>query len=376
MLLSEVIQACRDRHPAFERTRVPNVTIARYLTAYQRELVSKALLKNRTFLAQEASIVFAISALNAVGTAGAGTTGGLPASVDADGIVSAVEAPVGSLVELAMDDATTAYAEKPVTSATSLTLTYAGAAWTVNEHATRTVVIVSGRGAGQRRTIASNTSTALTNSQAWTTTPDTTSVFVILVVDAESTQEMGVVAASPFTTERIGYLVKQTSAGVPYIDLSTPLTATLDSGITLPPHHFIIGGQVRFADDERCPLTLIDYAAKHQAREDYAAYVMGGQLFLVGNDADWENVLSIELRYVPIPPAFAAMTDVCLLPDTAFMVLVAGAAHIAALRVNGLPDVPKIDVGALLQEKGNAETQWLREVSVQRRARVSVIKEY
>lgn len=54
---------------------------------------------------------------------------------------------------------------------TSTTLGDTSKAWTTNQWATRTVRIVSGTGAGQTRTISSNTGTVLTVSVAWGTTP-------------------------------------------------------------------------------------------------------------------------------------------------------------------------------------------------------------
>jgi hypothetical protein len=52
--------------------------------------------------------------------------------------------------------------------------------WTVNRWAGFQVRILSGAGAGQVRTIASNTATALTVDPAWTTTPTSTSAYAIL----------------------------------------------------------------------------------------------------------------------------------------------------------------------------------------------------
>lgn len=65
------------------------------------------------------------------------------------------------------------------TSATSTTLTCSSKTWTVNGLANMSVIINSGTGAGQTRTIASNTANTLTVSTAWTTVPDATSVFVV-----------------------------------------------------------------------------------------------------------------------------------------------------------------------------------------------------
>ena len=64
-------------------------------------------------------------------------------------------------------------------SNTTTTLNDTAKSWTVNQWANAQVRITSGLGAGQVRTIASNTATALTVSVAWTTTPDTTSVYCI-----------------------------------------------------------------------------------------------------------------------------------------------------------------------------------------------------
>lgn len=65
------------------------------------------------------------------------------------------------------------------TSAGASTLTDSTQSWTINAYAGLTVRINSGTGAGQERTISSNTSTQLTVSSSWTTTPDTTSEYSI-----------------------------------------------------------------------------------------------------------------------------------------------------------------------------------------------------
>lgn len=61
------------------------------------------------------------------------------------------------------------------------TIGAAAKSWTVDQWANSRVRIVSGAGAGQARTIASNTATTLTVTVAWGTTPDGSSVFVIEV---------------------------------------------------------------------------------------------------------------------------------------------------------------------------------------------------
>lgn len=59
------------------------------------------------------------------------------------------------------------------------TLTDSDKSWTTNEWASYEVSIYDGTGAGQYRTIQSNTATALTVSAAWTTEPDETSKYLI-----------------------------------------------------------------------------------------------------------------------------------------------------------------------------------------------------
>ena len=64
-------------------------------------------------------------------------------------------------------------------SATTTTLTDGIKAWPVNGWANAQVRIKAGTGAGQVRSIASNTATVLTIGTTWTVTPDATSIYVI-----------------------------------------------------------------------------------------------------------------------------------------------------------------------------------------------------
>jgi hypothetical protein len=71
------------------------------------------------------------------------------------------------------------FATGTATAGASTTLTQGTKNWATNQWANYQVRIVSGTGAGQIRTIASNTATVLTVSAAWTITPDTSSVYSI-----------------------------------------------------------------------------------------------------------------------------------------------------------------------------------------------------
>lgn len=66
------------------------------------------------------------------------------------------------------------------TDGSSLTLTCAGKSWGVNEFADKTVIIVSGTGAGYTRRIISNTAEVLTIGTIWDVTPNPTSIFYIV----------------------------------------------------------------------------------------------------------------------------------------------------------------------------------------------------
>ena len=71
------------------------------------------------------------------------------------------------------------FATGTATAGGASTLTNSAKNWTTNQWANYQVRIVSGTGAGQVRSIASNTATVLTVSAAWTTNPDATSVYSI-----------------------------------------------------------------------------------------------------------------------------------------------------------------------------------------------------
>jgi hypothetical protein len=64
-------------------------------------------------------------------------------------------------------------------SNTSTTLNDTTQSWTTDEWSGKCVIITGGTGSGQFRSISSNTSTALTISDAWVTTPDATSEYII-----------------------------------------------------------------------------------------------------------------------------------------------------------------------------------------------------
>lgn len=71
------------------------------------------------------------------------------------------------------------FASSTATAGASTTLTNSGKTWGVNMWANYQVRITDGTGKGQIRSVTSNTSSALTVSAAWVTTPDATSVYAL-----------------------------------------------------------------------------------------------------------------------------------------------------------------------------------------------------
>lgn len=96
----------------------------------------------------------------------------LPTTWATDGkLIATPDMPSGSLG--------TGFVNSTATSGGATTLTDSTKTWPLNGWTNYQVRIISGAGAGQFRTIASNTATALTVSSAWTVNPDATSVYRI-----------------------------------------------------------------------------------------------------------------------------------------------------------------------------------------------------
>lgn len=93
----------------------------------------------------------------------------------ASGITTAVQSRLVSTPAYGNSTTTVATA----TAGASTTLTNSAKTWTTNQWANYQVRLIAGTGAGQVRTVASNTGTVLTVSSAWTTNPDSTSTYVI-----------------------------------------------------------------------------------------------------------------------------------------------------------------------------------------------------
>jgi hypothetical protein len=96
---------------------------------------------------------------------------GLPASIATDGKLISTPSWFNTDYK--------AFATGTATAGGASTLTNSGKGWATNQWTNYQIRIVSGTGAGQIRTIASNTGIVITVGTAWTTQPDATSVYSI-----------------------------------------------------------------------------------------------------------------------------------------------------------------------------------------------------
>lgn len=382
MQLQDVITAARDRHSAFHKTRVPNAVAARYLSDYQNELIALAVERDKQFLAQKAAVVLDFTGSTTPGSVGAGVGDGLPGQVATDGTFSAVEETAGSLIEALVSQAEGAailVTERAASSATSVDLTCNTVARTTDQDIGRILVITGGKGKDQRREILTNTATKWTIStgadgRQWDETPDATSVFQVVSPLFTSSEGLGVVTDLPAVTTKTGYLVKISSTGVPFIDWTKPLVADIEDGLPLPSALAVIGGTVRFSDGDTSDLTITTQGRRYQPACTPAVYTVGETLFLCGHKADWDDVVSLEIDYVPIAPVFTQLTDFFLLPDKARPALVAKLASFMAVRVAGMPDV-EIDPAPHMAEGEKMEQRFLAMIRLTRRARRIVIRQ-
>lgn len=358
--LGAIITAVRDRHPAFHPTRVPNAVLARFFTDQQRILISKLAEVNRSHVAQQCSIsLAAVAPENALGAVGAGSPGGLPAEED-NGVVTAVDAEAGAALELDFANGQVLVSDFVGTGFAATYIDDALAAWTVNAYAGKFLWVVAGNHFDTKREIISNTATRLvysTGSDGLDVTLDSTDVVRVVSPIEQVTAGMGIVTTMMPQARRYGYLVKLDAQGLPYIDVSTPIVAKFDQGIELPPHESILGGTVRFLNDPVSvdQFRMLPYSQRTRIGYGYWGWEENGQLFLSGRKEDWAQVDYIDLRYVPVSPEFAALTDYFLLRDEARSALVAHGALFAAERCNGMVDTPAIDLTPLAARAQDAE---------------------
>lgn len=165
--------------------------------------------------------------------------------------------------------------------------------------------------------------------------------------------------------------VVQTNVTIPL-----PL-ATFTDGYALAEHYLVLGGDVyRESTDEasRVELHLVPWDHRHDTHLWPVASVENGVLRLLGIETDWTPYEQINLRIVPIPTDFTAVSDSIGLPDVAREAFAAALAAYLAQRVpTKHPNAPSLRL--FKEEALAAELEFLSGVQQRRTAWVGETKE-
>lgn len=372
LTVGQVIDRVRDEYPDATEQVLIEPSLARHLSAYQRELQQQAVLLRPDHKAQQASIIFDPAGENEPTRVGRGSTGGLPVVAGTDGNYLVVRGQSGNLIEYDLDSAARIVEPRPVYAASPNWLNTEGVLWVEEALVDRLVRIVSGKGANTTpRLISYNNNNEIVVSQDWEIEPDETSMFEVLEAPPEVTAAFGVATSTDPTKERVGYLVREDASGLPYIDHTRPLRATFSTGIPLPPHLKVLGGTVRYAPQggqatRSIPLALAAYNGRAQDMGLPTAYVLNTELYLAEHGRHWQQATSIDLRYTPIPPAVFFNDDAFLLDD-AEAPLVARAVLWTHRRAKAL-GITSADVEDARAEFSDKETKYLASLSLSRPA--------
>ena len=160
--------------------------------------------------------------------------------------------------------------------------------------------------------------------------------------------------------------------------ISAPITAGEDTPQTIPAFHHVRGGTVHFDDEgmDTKGLELVTWERRFRTPFNYAAYTVGPSLYLTGLDEDWDDVVSVDVKYTPIPPALpetaTALTASMTLTDQARGVCQWMLAEHMAVRAAAHPDTPepsRPDVGYFATKAAQARADFRLAVAQQRRNR-------
>jgi hypothetical protein len=389
--LQDIITAARNRHQAFHKRRIPDTVVASHLSDAQRVLITRGADLDSNRVAVQCNIALATTPGNTPAAVGAGSGGGVPAQLITPLPLAGSPAfepgqDTGPSVEIDTDTAPVLVSDSVVSAATPTTLTGpATAVWPVNGLNNAIVVIVAGTGYGQRRTVIGNTVNALTIStgadgEQWQTTPDVTSVFRVVRTKIAVDEQTSFVTELPPTQQRYGYLVKLDAFGRPYLDVANPVAVTIDAGIPLPAYERILGGSCRFKAGTplsplTAPLAIRPYRGRYLWGPTYTCWLENEQLFLAGTMQDWVDLVSIDLRLVPVPGDFVAMTDYLLLPDLARPAMIAEAAWLMAMRCQGMEGCPPVPLQMFTDERERGNDHFLQAIGATPRAQATYVRE-
>ena len=378
---TDIITSARDRHPSFDVRNIPNGVALRWLSEYQRTLVQKGHTLDRYWLAQPLGIFVTTDSATVPGVAGAGV-GSLPVGIASDGSLTVDEAPAGALATIDFASVTPDFAPRVPSVIGVDSLTFTGAGWTVNQWAAFVyyAYITDGPGVGGARKVTANTADTLSFlvGEVWSNgAPTAASRVAIIKVSPDVDASAGVFNNIPTTTTRRGFMVKLDASGNPYVDSSTPLLLSVEHGVPLPPSLFISDiGVVRFTKPKYDPDTfrLVPPGQRQSAHFIYSGYVMNQTLYLMGTKQEWAEVQGIDLRYVPIPPVLATLTDLLLLPDHASTACVEQMAAFFGRRLVGAT-VDQLTLSTLAGAASDAEQVFLETIGRKGRARTVVVRD-
>jgi hypothetical protein len=129
---------------------------------------------------------------------------------------------------------------------------------------------------------------------------------------------------------------------------------------------------MRPATTRRSPLRT--YGRRFDPPEFPAVWHGGQSLYLCGTADDWNDVVSLEVRYAPVAPAFTTLAGLFFLPDAAKPAVVAALADSMAQRVAGMEGV-SIDTKRFERNALSALDDFLSSIRLSRRARTAVIRD-
>ena len=216
--------------------------------------------------------------------------------------------------------------------------------WSPNAHAGRLVKIIYGIGAGQLRIILSNGDRLLTLDQAWTVSPNQTSVYVILGLDVAGILRnvfgsgADISAANPLQVydpkvwgSVSGLILQGVVTAVPGANQFTiPTLANLGAGkfdgATNPYYAFVLrdgGGAGLAPQGEQLPITAYNSATGTFTTAAFTVPVAVGDEILIINPALAHAIALGIMLNVPAPDAVANVTAVDVIgnkADTAILV--------------------------------------------------------
>lgn len=158
--------------------------------------------------------------------------------------------------------------------------------------------------------------------------------------------------------------------------------AQVGTPITINANLEVVRVQTNYANNNPFPdlARVIPASRQYDYETERAVYFLDGSMYLTGQAADWGNVASLTVFYVPLPVPFAAETDAWTLPDDAHEVFTARLALQMARHVNGTPwdnERPQsppiqLDLMDFMAEAQRAEHDWFVALVTQvRQARVA-----